>query len=64
MRATAEVLILSHENALRAMKDRAAKLYREHERIIHDLEALDSDIRAKEAAITAARDKWLVGGCV
>lgn len=59
-----EVHILIHESALDAMKNRAARLHRERIRLTEEIEVLDADIRAKQAAITAARDKWLIGGCV
>ncbi len=60
----AAVHIAIHESVLDEMKSRAARLHRERLRIIEEIEVLESDIRSKQISINAARDKWLIGGCV
>ena len=58
------VYIAIHESVLDEMKLRAVRMHRERQRIVEEIELLERDIRDKQVKINAARDKWLIGGCV
>jgi hypothetical protein len=59
-----EVHILIQESALDAMRDRAARMHREMNRLREELQTLEDDIEDKKELITGLRDKWLLGGVV
>ena len=65
------VYVAIHENALDEMRLAEARIGRRMERVKEEYYVLEEDLHAlreqileKEASITAARDKWLIGGCV
>ena len=65
------VYIAIHENALDEMRLAEARIGRRMERVKEEYYVLEEDLHElreqileKEAGISAARDRWLVGGCV